>query len=131
MAKLVFLKLKPDPVPPVIKSLEWPLMNLTNPLRLALMAFPVSAASLTPPQMPHIVFEYAFLLCPEHYFSLLSSTLPGCTHASVLSLLLPLILLANLYWVFAICQTFCQIYDIHFSECPHQPFKLNIALFLF
>lgn len=48
VAKLVFLKLKSDPVPPGIKILEEPLMRLTNPLSLALIAFPASAVPLKP-----------------------------------------------------------------------------------
>ena len=50
------------------------------------------------------------------------------THASVLSLLLPLILLANCYWVLAICQTLCWIYDMHFNECSHQLFELIVII---
>lgn len=61
VAKLVFLKFKSDPVLPMIKSLEGPLMNLTNPLSLVLFAFPASAAPLTPPQVPRACHGVAFL----------------------------------------------------------------------
>lgn len=51
-SQLVLLKLRSDPVPPLIKILEGPPLSLINPLSWVLLAFPASVASLTPPEVP-------------------------------------------------------------------------------
>lgn len=120
-------------------------MSSKNWLSWALLAFPSSAACLTPPQGPPNPWlkpssspqaHYAIAFLGAH-FSLAYGTLPASsppfylatpTHASVLSFLLSLILLANLSWVLAICQTLCQIYGMHFTECSHELCELNTLI---
>lgn len=105
VAKLVFLKLKSSSVFPRIKILEEPLMSLINPLNLALHAFPAS------PDPYSRSLKLTVLLLLWMCISPLPGTLSPLScftwlySCFSLSLLLLLIILANLYWVLAICQT--------------------------
>ena len=99
-AKLVFLKLKSDPVPLLVNILEGPPLSLINPLSWALLAFSALAASLTPPHMPlnpwlkpgsfsdslyYCFYGQTFLLHPGHSSSFLSCILSGFSYSCVSS----------------------------------------------